>query len=204
MEGICKRCKADKNCIKMFSRENNMNPGVLPETLHELTLIEQQLIARISPCMHVYMLKHGGIASTGHCVTFPQEVNEPAKIFPRLPHEIDIIKVTRHGRQNTSKDFKVSRKKVQNALIWLKENNPAYIDITISEKRLLCLPIDGELSDKLVAEINENIKITNDRGPAPEQFDNLFNSDCTSASGVLFPDQGINVKKKLKKWCEKQ
>ena len=159
IEGICKRCKADKNNIKMFSPENNMNPGVLPETLLDLTLIEQQLIARISPCMYVYMLKHGGIASTGHCVTFPQEVNEPAKIFPRLPHEKDIIKVTRHGSKNTSKDFKVSRKKVQNALIWLKENNPAYIDITISEKRLLCLPVDGELSDILVAEINENIKL---------------------------------------------
>jgi len=48
--------------------------------------------------MHVCMLKHGGIAFTGHCVTFPQEVNEPAKICPRLPHEIDIIKVTNKNK----------------------------------------------------------------------------------------------------------
>jgi len=89
----------------MFSLENNMEPGILPNALLDLALIEQQLIARILPCMHVCMLKHGGIASTGHCVTFPQEVNEPATTFPRLPHEIDIIKVTRPGNQNTSKDF---------------------------------------------------------------------------------------------------
>ena len=109
-EGICKRCKSDKNPVKMFSSENNMDPGILPTALLDLTLIEQQLIARISPCMHVCMLKHGGIASTGHCVTFPQQLNEPVKIFPRLPHEIDIIKGTRQGNQNTGKDFKESRK----------------------------------------------------------------------------------------------
>jgi len=92
-EGISKRCKADKIPVKMFSSEN-----------------KQQFIARKSPCMHVCMLKHGGIASTGHCVTFPQQLNEPVKIFPRLPHEIDIIKGTRQGNQNTGKDFKESRK----------------------------------------------------------------------------------------------
>ena len=77
----------------MFSDENLMNPGISPCELQCLTVIEQQLISRISPCMNVHMLKHGGIATSGHCVTFPQEVNEPAKIFPRLPHEIDLIKI---------------------------------------------------------------------------------------------------------------
>ena len=39
------------------------------------------------------MLKHRGIASSGHWVTFPQDVNEPAQILPKLPHEINIIKL---------------------------------------------------------------------------------------------------------------
>ena len=51
------------------------------------------------------MLKHGGIASSGHCVTFPQEINEPAQIFLRLPEEIKIIKVRKQGKNDTSKDF---------------------------------------------------------------------------------------------------
>lgn len=56
----------------MFSAENNMDPGNLPEELTGLSIIEQQFIARISPCINVHMLKHGRIASSGHCVTFPQ------------------------------------------------------------------------------------------------------------------------------------
>lgn len=43
--------------------------------------------------VQVHMLKHGGINSSGHCVTFPQNIDEPAQIFPRLPTEINVIKV---------------------------------------------------------------------------------------------------------------
>lgn len=78
----CERCYRDKQGIKMYSKENNMDPGKVPEELKDLTIIEQQLISRISPCINVHMLNHGGIASSGQCVTFPQEINEPAKIFP--------------------------------------------------------------------------------------------------------------------------
>ena len=77
-DSICLRCHIDKGEIKLFSDENNMNPKLLPSALYDLSIIEQQLISRISPCINVHMLKHGGIASSGHCVTFPQEINEPA------------------------------------------------------------------------------------------------------------------------------
>ena len=100
---ICKRCKSDKNRIKLFSPENNMDPQKLPTELSGLTIIEQQLICRISPRMNVHMLKHGGIASSGHCVTFPQDVNEPANNFPRLPNEINLIKVRRIGKMKHQK-----------------------------------------------------------------------------------------------------
>ena len=36
------------------------------------------------------MLKYGGICSNAHCVTFPQDVNESAQIFSRLPTLIHI------------------------------------------------------------------------------------------------------------------
>jgi hypothetical protein len=74
-----------------------MDPQSVPPELSDLSIIEQQLICRISPCINIHMLKHGGIASAGHCVTFPQEVNEPAKIFPRLPSEINIVRVRKLG-----------------------------------------------------------------------------------------------------------
>ena len=101
---ICKRCNSDKNSLKLFSFQNNMDPQSVPPELSDLSIIEQQLICRISPCINIHMLKHGGIASAGHCVTFPQEVNEPAKIFPRLPSEINIVRVRKLGKNDTSKD----------------------------------------------------------------------------------------------------
>ena len=92
------------------------------------------------------MLKHGGIASAGHCVTFPQEVNEPAKIFPRLPSEI----------------FK-------EALLFLKNNNSAYTDIIISQDRLNSLPVDGELTSVQTVEFNPDTVHNSDLGPASFQ-----------------------------------
>jgi hypothetical protein len=55
----------------MFSSQNNMDPKNQPEHIKNLTAIEQQLIYRISPCIDIHIRKHGGIASSGHCVTFP-------------------------------------------------------------------------------------------------------------------------------------
>lgn len=144
---ICDRCTKDKLPIKMFSKENNMDPGVFPPELKDLTIVEQQLISRISPCINLHMLKHGGLAANGHCVAFPQEVSEPGKIFPKLPSEVNIIRVRKQGENDTSKEFKVRRYKIQNALIWLKENNSVYSDIIISQDRINLLPLDGELED---------------------------------------------------------
>ena len=108
---------------------------------------EQMLIARLAPTVHVHMLKHGGIASKikGHCIAFPRAVQEPATILPRLPAEVDIIRLRRQGRDDTHKDFRVRRYRVHEALCWLKNNNPAYSDIVIDVARIHNLPEDGEL-----------------------------------------------------------
>ncbi len=117
----CYRCFTDKNSVKMFSEENKMNPGKVPTELESLTVIEQQLIAKLSPYINVHLFKHGGIASAGHCVSFSHE----AQIFPRLPEEINMIR--REGKKDTSKDFTVRRYKVQSALLWLRQNNSVFL-----------------------------------------------------------------------------
>ena len=48
-----------------------MDPGKMPNELRHLSIVEQQLIARISPCINVHMLKHAGITANGQCVAFP-------------------------------------------------------------------------------------------------------------------------------------
>ena len=191
-ETICRRCHKDKGPIKLFSNENNMNPKHMPDPLTDLSMIEQQLICKISPCINVHMLKHGGIASSGHCVTFPQDINEPAQIFPRLPEEINIIKVRKRGRNDTSKDFRVRRYRVQNALIWLKENNPVYSDIFISQERVTMLPLDGECAGIPTVEVPETTQYNNDKGPASEQTDPA-DENYTTHSSVILPDAPVNI-----------
>jgi hypothetical protein len=74
-------------------------------------------------------------------------VNSEMGIFvPRLPKEIEVLKVKKQGQNDTSKYFVVRRYKVQNALNFLKNNNPAFADIIINMDRIHYLPIEGELS----------------------------------------------------------
>jgi len=56
IKGVCRHCYYDKNLIKKFSAENNMDPGDIPEELQELTEIEEMLIAQIFPIVSVYYL----------------------------------------------------------------------------------------------------------------------------------------------------
>jgi hypothetical protein len=70
-----------------------------------------------------------------------------SKDFPRIPKEIEVLKVKKQGQNDTSKDFVVRRYKVQNALNFLKTNNPAFSDIIIDIDRINALPVEGELSD---------------------------------------------------------
>ena len=90
---MCTRCRRDKKVSKVWSGENNMDPIALPGILSNMTDAEQMPIARLAPTVHVHLLKHGGIAWKGHCIAFPQAVQEPATIPPRLPREVDIIRV---------------------------------------------------------------------------------------------------------------
>ena len=54
--------------------------------------------------------------------------NQPATIFPRLSAKVDIIRVRRQGKDDTDKDFRVGSHRVEGALRWLKDKNPAYGD----------------------------------------------------------------------------
>ena len=48
---------------------------------------EQMLIARLAPTVHVHLLKHGGIASKGHCIAFPQAVQDRNRSFRTLSQQ---------------------------------------------------------------------------------------------------------------------
>ncbi|KAL9956688.1 hypothetical protein ACROYT_G038207 [Oculina patagonica] len=194
---MCSRCRRDKKDpeCKVWSDKNKMDPMSVPEELPDMSDAEQMLISRLAPTVHVHMLKHGGIASRGHCIAFPQAVQEPATILPRLPEEVDIIRVRRQGKDDTHKEFRVRRRRVESALRWLKVNNPAYGDIEISDTRLQNLPADGELPNLRTVEFSETADHMDDQGPAPEQLDagETDSGDDMTVSGVILPEPGVNV-----------
>ena len=195
-DGCCTRCLKDKSAIKMFSKENNMDPGDVPQELQGLTIVEQQLICRIAPAISLHLLKHGGIAANGHCVTFPQEVSEPGRIFPKLPKEIKVVKVVKKGKDDSSKEFRVRRFIIENALKCLKNTNPAYKDIIISQARLECLPIDGQLDGIDTLEYDNDDGHIHDDGPALDQVD-PGEVEGESSSSVLLPDPTVNIQQEV-------
>ena len=56
-----------------------------------LSQVEEMLIARTLPIIHIYV-KPGGLRSySGHCVNVPQNITELANILPRFPKDLSII-----------------------------------------------------------------------------------------------------------------
>ena len=47
----CQRCKKENQCPKLFSDDNNMDPGSVPAELQGLSQTEEMLIARCCPTM---------------------------------------------------------------------------------------------------------------------------------------------------------
>ena len=108
----CTRCYKDKQDIKLYSKENNMDPGILPTVLQ----------------VNV------------HIINLPQDVQYVAQTLPRLPSTLDIIIFRQIDNAKKHKDFTVRRSHVLNALQWLINNNIYYRDITIDLNVISNLP----------------------------------------------------------------
>jgi hypothetical protein len=76
-----------------------------------------------------------------------------------MPHPgavlASVLAITFIGSRKLPKEwlkstFRVRRRLVYEALLWLKDNNPLYGDIDISKERLMTLPEDG-ISDEVLA-----------------------------------------------------
>jgi hypothetical protein len=148
--GICVRCNNEKGGNK-FTHKNNALPTWvdadtqkvhydIPKQLQHLTIAEKLLIQRVSPLVPVIHVKNGCMASRGHVVSFFQDISGLCTVFPKLPSHVTMVKVMRTSvnKEGDTIDriFLVNRKRVLNALVWLKKHNHLYRDITIDEKNL--------------------------------------------------------------------
>ena len=136
----CKRCIKDPIT---FSAENNMDPGPVPHELAGLSPTEQLLISIFIPMMTVVRLPRGGqYGFRGNVINLPQDLPSLVTCLPRRVTDTDIIVVRKQGQNNTHHDFRVRRNVVHGALLWLKQNNPRYGHIDISDDNLHLLPED--------------------------------------------------------------
>jgi len=168
-------------------------PAQVPKESQGLTQIEEMLIARAFPVISVYTKPGGQRAYKGHCINFPQDIQELADTLPRYPKELPIIVITVEGKENTTKDLILRRQRVSMALQWLVEHSPVYKSIKINYSCLSSLPSEGIPSDLQkvhCTKISED-EIDPDRGPldrGPLDSDELpFNHETALSSTLLNP-----------------
>jgi hypothetical protein len=170
--GVCGAClRQDRNLQEgepsLFGPENNMDPGVVPSCLRDLTQMEEMIIAKAHCHMIMKRVRGHQYHYTGHAVCFWQNNVTFIDALPSLPKHVDIVLLRPHGarmgeeryKRQFRNDFRIRRSYMERALHWLKRHHPDYRDITISQPNLLSLPIDGDVSDQVLnIEESEDMK----------------------------------------------
>ncbi|KAI8411251.1 hypothetical protein FOFC_07845 [Fusarium oxysporum] len=159
--GICKRCIArDKNKKEdepwFFSAENQLDFGLIPAFLPQLTIVEEMLIARVHVFVNVMQVRGQQYKYRGHIVHFLRDVGKVYSQLPLLPPELDVILLrpptaSEHAHLNRQfrRQFRVRRRCLQEWLNFLSNNHPGYRGITVCQKRMSVLPEDGDVLDQV-------------------------------------------------------
>lgn len=158
-----------------YSLANGLWYGEVPWVLRCLTLPERLLIALIYPRAYIVKLfpKAGKYDPTtlqtammGNITSFDLNLDRIAdmvegRIMPQAPHILaSLISITFVGVKRLPKDwlkstFQVRRYQIRQALLWLKEHNPYYANIVITDDRLDMLP-EGDVPDEIWSLIQED------------------------------------------------
>lgn len=168
------------NQLPPLSLANDMWIGDVPYQLSNLSIAERIMIAKGFPSAYIVKLypKRRGAANwdrsqfhnglKGNVSTYRMNPAQLADVVinNEFPHDAKILSatigVTFVGPKgvrvsNMPDSLRVRRWRIRDALQWLKENNPLYADITISENRLSSLPEEG-----IPEEILSLVKYSND------------------------------------------
>lgn len=153
------------NILNPFSSRNDMCPGVVPDCLKDLTLMEQILISPVKPYIYTFFLKRGGqYGYRGQVINFPQNIST---IVNYLPHSISslsecvIFKQPNHDLTRY-RDIRVRRQKIQDALSFLMVNHKYFINrIQLSQENLDQLPEDSTI-ESLLRTIDLSVSFLND------------------------------------------
>ena len=130
-----------KKKIPAVSQFNKMKVVDIPSVLMGLNTLEQRLISKATVFMKMVILPRGGQrAVRGQVINFPSNVDSVISELPCLPNGEDIVYIQQpqspesEDRSNgPDKAYHCCRySSVMQALQWLKQHNPLYRDVSIS------------------------------------------------------------------------
>ena len=127
---LCTPCNNALSAKKIPAQSilNNLSVPQAPQELQDLNSIEQRLICRVHPYMKLILLPYGQSAMNGQSINFPYDLEE---MVQKPVSSDDMIIVTTETKEGLPKEYVSNMKKVKNALMWLKCNNPLYSDVNI-------------------------------------------------------------------------
>ncbi|CAG9799443.1 unnamed protein product [Chironomus riparius] len=139
---VCHRCKTHITSKKTMwpskAYWNNLDPGVIPDEILQLSKAEQGLLARVTPYVKIIHLpgRFGQYGFRGQAVLFAQDLFEVTEklphMLPRSTSDSQMMVVTSHLENlNITREYTVSRTRLNDALQWLIDNNPLYKDVVI-------------------------------------------------------------------------
>ncbi|KAL1725167.1 hypothetical protein EV714DRAFT_221876, partial [Schizophyllum commune] len=92
-----------------------------------LTEVEEMLISLVKMHIQVRYTRGRQLQYKDHIVNFPQDISELADRLPRLPKDIPMIVIRRHGDDLSQHvDFLFRREKVWEALLYKIDHDPSY------------------------------------------------------------------------------
>lgn len=215
----CSDCMSNlrKNQRPRLALSNAMWIGRVPMQLEILTLPERMLIALYFPAVYVVKLFPKGRSQytwdqetvnsgmRGNVSTYRLHREDIANLvtgrtMPPLPAILSAtIGVTFVGAKNLPLRilpdmFRVRRRRVRDALVWLKANNPLHHDIDISEERLELLPRNSVPEEILVTtryEENRTMLDIERAGYMPEYEEDLLpekepTGECMAGLAIHF------------------
>lgn len=135
----CFRCASSKSTNR-FSALNNMDPGEQPYVLHQLTQVEEMIIAHVNPILQVTHSRGGQYKYSGHTISFPQDITTIAKYLPRMLSDLDILIVKRQNPSEKAYEFYVCKSRVLAALEYKIKYDPYYRDVQLNSSAISTLP----------------------------------------------------------------
>ena len=159
----------------------------VPIELQELREGEKLMIQKLSVYVPLHHLKAGQVGIKGHVCAIPNQLKDVCCHLPCLPHEVSFVKVTKRFKMDKtsigSVSFMIRKKKVLEALRWLKQNNVLCNDISICKENLEWMgdAEEAELpnADSYESSIDEDMEPEEiDLGPSVDQI-NIENNIST-------------------------